>query len=260
MLIPKILHFCWFGGNEKPEIVQKCIRSWHSVLPEYQIIEWNEDNFDVRQIPYTAKAYDQKKYAFVSDYARLKILQEYGGIYVDTDVEVIRPLDSFLSEQMFCGFESRENVAPGLILGCVPNHPLLPTLMRFYLEHGFVDSYGVINTYSTVLNMTDVLRQIGLQPDSGSPQSLSDVTVYPKITFCPDEEARKRGVYTDETYTVHHYCGSWLRPADSSRVKRLSKNVLKRAGKVFRKLLGNKRWERFRNRHLKRLYDFARGI
>ena len=126
-MIPKIIHYCWFGRNPLPESAQKCIASWRKFFPDYEIVEWNEDNFDVRSIPYTAQAYDAKKYAFVSDYARFKILYEHGGIYFDTDVEVIRPFDDILARGAFMGYEidPKEGditgyVAPGLGLGVNP--------------------------------------------------------------------------------------------------------------------------------------------
>lgn len=129
-MIPKIIHYCWFGRNPLPELAQKCIASWKKYLPDYEIKEWNEDNFDVNIIPYTAEAYAQKKYAFVSDYARFWILHKYGGIYFDTDVEVIRPIDDIIARGNFMGFETDPNpakgdasegsVAPGLGLGVAP--------------------------------------------------------------------------------------------------------------------------------------------
>ena len=128
-MIPKIIHYCWFGRNPLPELARKCIASWRKYLPDYEIKEWNEDNFDVNIIPYTAEAYAQKKYAFVSDYARFWILYRYGGIYFDTDVEVIRPLDDIIARGCFMGFETdpapKQNgvdacVNPGLGLGVAP--------------------------------------------------------------------------------------------------------------------------------------------
>ena len=133
-MIPKIIHYCWFGRNPLPELARKCIASWRKYLPDYEIKEWNEDNFDVNIIPYTAEAYAQKKYAFVSDYARFWILYRYGGIYFDTDVEVIRPLDDIIARGCFMGFETDPApkqsgvdacVNPGLGLGVAPGLGLI---------------------------------------------------------------------------------------------------------------------------------------
>ena len=141
-MIPKIIHYCWFGRNPLPELAQKCIASWKKYLPDYEIKEWNEDNFDVNIIPYTAEAYAQKKYAFVSDYARFWIQHKYGGIYFDTDVEVIRPIDDIIARGNFMGFETDPNsekgdasnasVNPGLGLGVAPGLGVIIKLLDYY--------------------------------------------------------------------------------------------------------------------------------
>ena len=123
MKIPKVIHYCWFGGNPKPKLVQKCIHSWKKYCPDYEIIEWNESNFDISSCPlYVRQAYDVKKWAFVSDYARLKIIHTCGGIYLDTDVELIKSLDSLLEYNAFFGFEDGKYVATGLGFGAVSDN------------------------------------------------------------------------------------------------------------------------------------------
>lgn len=136
-MIPKKIHYCWFGRNPLPESALKCIASWRKYLPDYEIIEWNEDNFDVNSIPYTRQAYESKKYAFVSDYARFKILYEHGGLYFDTDVEVIRPMDDIIAKGPFMGFEinpcterPQGAVNPGLGLGAVAQMPIYLSLIH----------------------------------------------------------------------------------------------------------------------------------
>ena len=109
-MIPKVIHYCWFGKNELPEDAKRCIASWKKFCPDYEIIEWNETNYDVRKNKYMSDAYDEKKWAFVSDYARIDIIYNYGGIYLDTDVELLRPLDELLKDKMFCGWESRDSI------------------------------------------------------------------------------------------------------------------------------------------------------
>lgn len=108
-MIPKVIHYCWFGGNPLPDSAKKCISSWRKYLPDYEIKEWNERNFDVKSIPYTREAYRLKKFAFVSDYARMWILYHYGGIYFDTDVEVIKPFNDIIQRGNFMGFEAQHN-------------------------------------------------------------------------------------------------------------------------------------------------------
>ena len=119
--IPKIIHYCWFGNNPKPEIVYKCIESWKKYFPDYEIVEWNEKNYDVNKELYMQEAYSCKKWAFVSDYARFDVLYQYGGIYFDTDVEVLKKFpQEILCNQAFTGIESTKIISPGLVFGCAP--------------------------------------------------------------------------------------------------------------------------------------------
>ena len=262
--IPRIVHYCWFGRGEKPELVGRCIASWRRVLPDYEIREWNEDNFDVSVLPYTAQAYAQKKYAFVSDYARLQILQQYGGIYLDTDVEVLRPLDAFLHHACFLGFESDRGVAPGLIMGCTAGHPILRELMAYYEQNGFLGADGAISTYTTVQNCTDVLLRHGLKLDASLRQTLGDITVYEKNVFCPDREARESARYAPETVTAHHYAASWRSETYNRRLRNpvwhAAVELSARAGKGAARLLGQERWDAVKRRYLRGLYDALRGV
>lgn len=262
--IVKKIHYCWFGNNEKPEIVKKCIETWKNVLPEYELIEWNESNFDVNSLPYTKQAYEAKKYAFVSDYARLIVLKEFGGIYLDTDVEVLKPLEPFLENEMFCGFENDDGVNSGLILGCVKGHPFLDELTDYYLNHDFLDENGEQNTYTTVQNMTDRLVKYGLVLDSSLRQTVHHVTIYPKITFAPDKQTRESGTYSADTYTVHHYTASWRKESFNQKLKhpvwRLVFHAIAGLGKFARAVLGDKNWIFLRDKLFRKLYNFARGI
>ena len=167
-MIPKIIHYCWFGRNPLPVLAQKCIASWKKYLPDYEIKEWNEDNFDVNIIPYTAEAYAQKKYAFVSDYARFWILYRYGGIYFDTDVEVIRPIDDIIARGNFMGFETDPNpkkgnasegsVAPGLGLGVTPGLGLMKKMLDYYDGKHFVLEANASEQITVVDICTEVLK------------------------------------------------------------------------------------------------------
>lgn len=168
MSIPKIIHYCWFGRNEKPAIIKKCIKSWKKYCPDYQIIEWNEDNFDVNSVPFCQQAYEAKQWAFVSDYVRLKVLLDYGGIYMDTDVELIRSIDAMLPLGCFIGFQHEQFVSNGLIVGAEPHNAFIQENASVYENLSFSnqeDSYKltVCQEYTT-----NILQKYGLiVPDTG---------------------------------------------------------------------------------------------
>jgi len=232
-VIPKIIHYCWFGRNPLPELAQKCIASWRKYMPDYEIWQWVEnvdgnvnDNgnefcdkvmvFDVEMIPYTTEAYRQKKYAFVSDYARFWILYKYGGIYFDTDVEVIRPLDEIIAQGNFMGVESdycKEGdfvtVAPGLGLGVTPNHEVIKKMMDYYKGLEFVFNPDGKDQMTIVYVATDVLRRLGLKDMAGI-QRVEDVYIYPSEYFCPINITTKRLHITPNTCTIHHYAATWM--------------------------------------------------
>lgn len=218
-MIPKIIHYCWFGRGPLPELAQKCIASWKKYLPDYEIKEWNEDNFDVNIIPYTAEAYQAKKYAFVSDYARFWILYRYGGIYFDTDVEVIRPIDDIIERGNFMGFEtdpkpqlkadaSEASVAPGLGLGVNPGRGLIKKMLDFYEGRHFEFVLGGIGQLTIVHIATEVLRKAGLKQQQGI-QQVDDMWIYPAEYFCPINLKTGRIHVKPNTRTIHHYAGTW---------------------------------------------------
>lgn len=218
-MTPKIIHYCWFGRGPLPELAQKCIASWKKYLPDYEIKEWNEDNFDVNIIPYTAEAYKAKKYAFVSDYARFWILHQYGGIYFDTDVEVIRPLDDIIERGNFMGFEtdpksqlkedaSEASVNPGLGMGVAPGLGLIKKMLDFYEGRHFEFIPGGIGQLTIVHIATEVLRKAGLKQQQGI-QQVDDMWIYPAEYFCPINLKTGRIHVRPNTRTIHHYAGTW---------------------------------------------------
>ena len=251
-MIPKIIHYCWFGRNPLPELAQKCIASWKKYLPDYEIKEWNEDNFDVNIIPYTAEAYAMKKYAFVSDYARFWILHKYGGIYFDTDVEVIRPIDDIIARGNFMGFETDPNPAkgdasegsvapglglgvnpglglgvnPGLGLGVNPGLGIIEKMMHYYDGQHFVHEAVMKNQITVVHIATKVLRDNGLKNVAGI-QEVAGCYIYPAEYFCPINVTTGRIHVEKNTRTIHHYAGTWVDKKFS--LKELVKRILPEA-------------------------------
>ena len=218
-MIPKVIHYCWFGRNPLPPLAIKCIESWKKYLPDYEIKEWNEDNFDVNIIPYTKEAYAAKKYAFVSDYARFWILYKYGGLYFDTDVELIKPLDEIVAKGPFMGCENEvENegatalaVAPGLGLGVNPGLGLYKEMLDLYGKLHFVKDNGGLNTTTVVEYTSKLLYKFGLTNKSET-QFVGGIYIYPKEYFCPMDFHTKKLVVTPRTVSIHHYSASWQTP------------------------------------------------
>ena len=219
-MIPKIIHYCWFGGNPLPKSAKKCIASWRKFLPDYEIKEWNESNFDVNSIPYTAEAYKAKKYAFVSDYARFYILFKYGGLYFDTDVEVIRNMDDIVAKGPFMGCENEAKVgatpaqlgvAPGLALGVNPSLALYGEILDIYKTKHYILSDGSYSKENVVTIMTDLLCQQGLV-NTSEIQQVCGIWIYPKEYFCPLSNKSRNMNITSNTYSIHWYDGTWLPP------------------------------------------------
>lgn len=212
--VPKIIHYCWFGKKPLPELALKCIASWRKFLPGYEIKEWNEDNFDVNQIPYTAEAYKCKKYAFVSDYARFKIMYEHGGIYFDTDVEVIKPMDDIIAKGSFFGMEASQknsSCAPGLGFACPPHHELCQEMIDCYKRMKFIKFNNQYNLKTVVQIFSKLLKKRGFRP-SESPMKFSNIYIYPPEYFCPINFYTGKTNITENTYTIHHYAASWVNP------------------------------------------------
>lgn len=216
-MIPKVAHYFWFGRNSMPPLMLKCINNWKKYLPDYEIKCWNEDNFDVNKVLYTREAYQAKKWAFVSDYARFYILYQYGGVYLDTDVELVKNIDPLLSNKMFAGFESSTGVNSGLILGSEAKCLLFKEILYTYENECFNLSDGKLNMKTVVKRMTDLLVERGLKLD-GSMQVIDEMTIYPVDYFCPIDRDTCRMKLTSNTYSIHHYAGTWLSISDKVRI------------------------------------------
>ena len=206
-MIPKVIHYCWFGGKPLPWAVKKCIRSWKKYCPDYQIIQWNESNFDVTQIEYMKQAYEAKKWAFVTDVARLLLVYEHGGIYLDTDVELIKPLDPLLEYEAYFGREG-ERVNTGLGFGACAGHPLVGAILDYYRNASFLDADGNCCLTPCTSTNTQVLAAHGLKTENVD-QMIDGVRFLPREYLCPiDYTTHERNV-TPNTISIHHYAMSW---------------------------------------------------
>ena len=230
-MIPKIIHYCWFGGKPLPEFAKKCIASWKKYCPDYEIKEWNESNYEFNACPYVREAYDEKKYAFVSDYARFDILYRYGGIYFDTDVELIKPIYEIVENGAFMGVEDiatgreREkiSVAPGLGIAAIPGMPIYKELLDFYHTINFRNFDGTLNLETVVSYTTNILLNHGLKI-STEIQKIGGITIYPKEYFNPCDMHTKNIIITKKTISIHHYRGSWL--SKKEKFKRFVRKII----------------------------------
>ena len=222
--IPKKIHYCWFGKKEKPDIVKRCIKSWNEKLKGYEIIEWNEDNFDINSNKFVKEAYNSGKFAFVSDYVRVYALYNYGGIYLDTDVEVYKEFsDDILSNESFWGFEEKEFIATSTIGACKGN-TLIKQFLDSYNEKSFLKADGSMDTLTNVAIVSEIMKSLGIKLD-GNYQKLEGIaTVYPQEYFSPYDYINCYSKETKNTYTIHHYYKSWL--PMSARVKTYMKKVV----------------------------------
>jgi eps7I len=223
-MIPKVIHYCWFGGKPLPKIAVRCIESWKKMMPDCEIKEWNENNYDVHKIPYMHQAYEYKKYAFVADYARFDIINQYGGIYLDIDVEIIKPFNELLeSNESFSGFENEKGqVNTGLILASEANNILLEEILNYYKRMSFLDEANNLNLTTVVLHFTEILKRHGLVSENKL-QHLDHITIYPTEYFNPMETGTFQVRITENTRTIHHFNGSWLSPYRrfKNKIKRL---------------------------------------
>lgn len=207
--IPKVIHYCWFGGKPHPEPVVHCMDSWRRLLPDYRIIEWNETNFDVEAQDYTREAYAAGKYAFVSDYVRLKVLHDLGGVYLDTDVEVVKNLDRFLQHASFSGFEDETQIQTA-VMGSQAGNEWLRLLLADYEGLHFLRADGEADLTTNVSRITRTTQNhYGLPMDNAFHEIPGVLTLYPKDYFCP--KSYRTGIIkrTANTHAIHHFSGTW---------------------------------------------------
>ena len=225
-MIPKVIHYCWFGRGKLPETAVKCIESWRKYCPDYEIKEWNEDNFSISDHEYAKRAYEEKKYAFVSDYARYYILEENGGIYMDVDVELVKGLDQFMQYELFFGRQDDGNINPGLIMGGEAHNWFLKKALDFYNNIDF--DINNLN-YNIVKITTDILCEIGFGLTDQT-EEFKNIKVFSSKYFCPISYLTGELIMSDETVSIHHFDGSWLTDKEKERHEDLNKKI-KRFGK-----------------------------
>lgn len=225
MAIPKKIHYCWFGNGEKSELVRKCIASWRKYCPDCEIIEWNESNYDVTQNEYMYQAYQAKRWGFVSDYARLDIIYRFGGVYLDTDVELIKNINPLLDGEGFIGFEmpvdrngSRYTVNTGQGFGASEGSSVIRKMMDEYCNLSFLNPDGSQNLTACPSYNTHALQSLGLKL-TNKYQQIDGLDVYPTDYFCPVNWKNKKCVITENTYSIHHFNASWLTEAEKRRRK-----------------------------------------
>lgn len=238
--IPPVIHYCWFGGKPLPEQAIKCIESWKKFCPGYEIKRWDESNYDVNACAYTKEAYEAGKWAFVSDYARFDILYQHGGIYFDTDVEMIAPIEDILAQGAFLGIEQGGGplmVAPGLGMAAPAGSPVYGQMLSDYRDRHFLNPDGTYNQKTVVLYMTEILREYGLQ-DTEAVQCVAGIYIYPWDYFCPVEYRSGKMTLTANTRTIHHYSASWLTEAERS-AHRFAARAADLLGEKWGRRLGN---------------------
>lgn len=214
-MIPKVIHYCWFGPNPLSELAIKCIDSWKKYLPDYEIKLWNEANFDLDMFLFTREAYDSKKYAYVTDVVRLYALATDGGIYMDTDVEVLKSLDVFLHHTAFSGFESDSSLPTG-IMGSEKNGKWSSDMLQYYTGKKFLDKRGQPILKTNVVIISELMAKKGVEFNN-TYQNIDDyISFYPSDFFCPKHPATGKLILTSNTHCIHHFAGSWAEPPSFS--------------------------------------------
>lgn len=231
--IPKIIHYCWIGQNEMPERDKKNIEQWRILCPDYTFMFWNEQNYDITKNQYMREAYEKKKWGFVPDYLRLDIIFQYGGIYLDTDVEMCKRMDELLENSAFACFENKENVNLGSGFGAMPNNPIIKEMLNYYEDKHFVNPDGTLNSTPSPALQTEVLKRHGLCCDNKY-QKLDGITIYPSEVLSPLDFTTGELKKTSKTVSIHWYNASWYDENERKTLERVRK-INKRFGKCIGK-------------------------
>jgi len=217
-MIPKIIHYCWFGRGEMPELAHKCIESWKKFLPDYKLQLWNEDNFDINSNRYVKEAYQSRKFAFVTDYVRLYALYNFGGVYMDTDVEVLKSLDEFLTLPAFSGFESETEIPTG-IMASEQYGQWAKDQLEYYIDKAFIMPDGSLDTTTNVTIICNIMGKNGFIFNNTKQNYHNQITMFPKDFFCPKSYLTGKIHLTENSYCIHHFSGSWQTPYKRFKLK-----------------------------------------
>lgn len=209
MSIPKVIYYCWFGNGKIPRLAEKCIESWKKYCPDYEIVCISEENFDIEQNRYAKEAYDAKKWAFVSDYARLKVLYDNGGIYFDTDVELIKPIDDLINENGYMGFDDNGVVSTGLGFACEKGNELVGHILRDYDNIPFLLPDGSYDLTPCPDRNIKVMEKLGMDLKNQN-QLFMGIKMLPEDYLCPVKYYTGKKKITKNTYSIHHFCASWI--------------------------------------------------
>ncbi|MBQ2236721.1 MAG: glycosyl transferase [Clostridia bacterium] len=241
MNIPKVIHYCWFGKGEMPKLAKKCIKSWKKYCPDYEIVCHNEDNFDLLQNRYMREAYEAGEWAFVSDVARLKIIYDNGGIYLDTDVELIKPIDDLLKLDGFMGFDEKGIVATGLGFGAQKGNKIVSEFLKDYDNIPFALPDGSYDLTPCPDRNTESLKRLGMDVNNKN-QKFMDMTFLPSEFLCPMDYYTGKKTITENTYSIHHYSASWTSKVTkrTTRIKRII--GVKMYNKLYGKFLHKFKW------------------
>jgi len=241
MSIPKVIHYCWFGKGKMPKLATKCIASWQKYCPDYRIVCWNEDNFDVNSNKYAKEAYQAGKWAFVSDYVRLKVLYDEGGIYMDTDVELLKPLDDIIEKHGYMAFDENDVVCTGLGFACEKGNKIVERFLEDYSDISFLRPDGTYDMTPCPIRNTEALKQLGMDLNDQN-QIFMGIKFYPEEYFCPMNYSTGKIKKTKNTYSIHHYCASWT-SATSRRTTFLKRLIgVKMYEKLYGKFLHKFKW------------------
>ena len=241
MNIPKVIHYCWFGKGKMPKLANKCIKSWKKYCPDYKIICHNEDNFDMTQNRYMREAYEAGEWAFVSDVARLKIIYDNGGIYLDTDVELIKPIDDLLKLDGFMGFDEKGIVATGLGFGAQKGNKIVSEFLKDYDNIPFALPDCSYDLTPCPDRNTESLKRLGMDVNNKN-QKFMDMTFLPSEFLCPMDYYTGKKTITENTYSIHHYSASWTSKVTkrTTRIKRII--GVKMYNKLYGKFLHKCKW------------------